>query len=288
MIDANEAPGIFDGIAEDTYHAHRALSQSTLKTLLDCPARFRYEQEHPKQVGEAADLGTAVHGLVLGGGYEVTVVQATDWRTKAAQEARKEAAAHGRVALLASAYDTALTMAEAVLANPVARMLLEAEGGSEQSLFWNKAYAGQVVPLRGRLDKAAALSTGTILADLKTARSASPRFFAGQALNYGYHIQQAVYRDGWEVLTGERPEFRFIVVESAPPHLTTVYSLDDVLTVHGEREYERALGLFLECQSTGIWPGYPGGVLEAPGWLRHQVRNEDEVVGGDPWAETYE
>jgi hypothetical protein len=281
-----QEPGIYQDVNEAEYHRLPSLSQSALKTLLDCPARFAYERENPREVGAAADLGSVVHGLLLGGGTEIVVIDAPNYLTNLAKQARDEAKAAGHIPLLASAYAEAHEMAEAVLANLEARELLEAEGDTELSMRWDKEHGAARIPMRGRIDKASMMPIGPTLVDVKTARSASPELFATQVLNYGYHIQQAVYMDGWEELTGDRPDFAFIVVENTRPFLTTVYRLDDVLSRYGVTEYYRALGIYVECSRAGEWPAYPGGTLAAPGWLRHrEQRNDGEGYDTAVWDE---
>ena len=104
-------PGIYAGIDETVYHADsdlapelgRSLSQSGAKTLLASPARFAWERDHGRPPKDAYDLGTLVHALVLRSRDDrIRVVDARDWKTKRAQEARDEARAGGMVPVLRS------------------------------------------------------------------------------------------------------------------------------------------------------------------------------------------
>jgi hypothetical protein len=271
--------GIHEDMDEAAYHADPALSQSQIKTLLDCPARFAHEQANPRQVGDAADLGTVVHTLLLGGPDLPIVVDAADWKTKAAREARNAARASGQVAILASAWDAAQTMAGAVWDHPAAADLLRRATMREVSMRWDS----DGVEMRGRIDAVSTWHDGsaTVLVDVKSARSAAPRMFARSVLDYGYHIQQAAYTDGWSSLTMDVPDFAFIVVENTAPHLVAVYTLDDVLAEYGWQEYRRGLRVFQECVASGEWPSYPDGKIEAPGWVRRLVEG-DEGEGYDP------
>ena len=75
-----ESPGIYE-LDEATYHADRnlaptlgrSLSSSGAKALLDCPARFAYQREHPV-VKDAFDFGHVAHARLLGFGDEGVVV----------------------------------------------------------------------------------------------------------------------------------------------------------------------------------------------------------------------
>jgi len=253
---------------EAEYHAHNALSQSQLKTLLDCPARFAYEREHGRPHRAAFDMGHAVHTAVLGEGGETVVIDAPDWRSKAAREQRDAAHAEGKVPLLAADAAKVQAIRDAVMAHPAAAVVLGADGPVEQSMFWTDPDTG--VNLRGRIDKVATLADGQshALVDLKSTNSAAPSKFARSVWDFGYHIQRAVYLDGWRHLTGEDCEFVFVVVEKEAPYLTAVYTLDDIAAHAGHRDYRAALELYLRCTETGEWPGYSTDIetLPSPRW----------------------
>lgn len=262
-------PGIHDGIPEPQYHADPALSQSQLKVLLDCPARFAWARTQPPKTSDAFDIGTAVHAKVLGVGAPTVVVDAADWRTNAAKAARDEARAAGLVPLLRADAARVDAMAEAVLAHEGARVVLETEGAVEQSMWWTREVDGMSVPMRGRVDKATAYADGwPVLVDLKTSASASPRRFASSVWDFGYHIQRAAYVDGWTRLTqsadGIVPDFLIVVVEKDPPHLPAVYQLDDIATQRGEERYAAALSLFVDCTREDHWPGYADDIVTLP------------------------
>jgi len=118
-----DKPGIYD-ISADAYHAdpviEPSLSSSIAHVLLSSSPSHAW-QEHPRlnPAFEAEDepkfdLGTAAHGLILQGDSGVTVIEADDWRTKAAREARDAARAAGKTPLLAKHWDDVEQMADAV------------------------------------------------------------------------------------------------------------------------------------------------------------------------------
>lgn len=260
--------GLVADLDEREYHAHGALSQSQLKTLLDCPARFAYEREHGRPHRAAFDMGHAIHTAILGEGGETVVIDADDYRTKAAREARDAAHADGKVPLLAGEAAKVTAIKDAVMAHPAARVVLEAPGPVEQSMFWTDPDTG--VALRGRVDKVATLADGAshALVDVKSTTSAAPGRFARSVWDFGYHIQRACYLAGWEAITGEACEFVFVAVEKDAPHLTAVYTLDDVAAHAGHRDYRAALDLYVECSESGVWPGYSDEIqtLTSPRW----------------------
>lgn len=270
MSESLEA-GVHEGINEETYFGLPYLSQSSMKSLLDCPARFRYEQDNRTVSSDAQDLGSTVHAILLGSGAPLTVIDAPDWRTKAAREARDEVRASGGIALLEKDYQRADAVAAAALENPEIAALLGGEGHSELTMRWDKQVHGTTVPIRGRIDRLAASPNGNVIVDVKAMRSASPDQFARAAFNYGYALQQAVYLDGWRILTGDEADFVFVVIETEAPYLSAVYRLDEVAVEYGAQQMDRALNLFVECSAVDAWPGYPGGLLQSPDWVRRTL-----------------
>lgn len=258
--------GIELDLPDPDYRAHPALSQSGMKTLLDCPARFAWEREHGRPPKDAFDFGHIVHALVLGVGERIEIVDADSWRTKAAADTRTKARAEGRIAVLGKDYELAQAAADAVFAHPVASTVLEAKQAVEVSLFWQR----DEIEVKGRVDIAATYADGRpVLVDLKTSMSAAPGSFAKSVYNYGYHLQSVVYRDGWRELTGDDADFLFIVVEKDRPNIVTVGGLDDLADERGRADYTRALDLYRACVESDTWPGYADNDLvtfRTPAW----------------------
>jgi hypothetical protein len=265
-------PGVYT-MPEEVYHADPvpggSLSCSGAKKLLACPARFAWDREHPPAPTAAMELGTAAHKLVLGAGAELAVIEADDWRTKAAKEAAAAAREAGAVPLLTAEHAQVQAMAAALREHPVAAALFDPDRGDpEQSLFWVDDRTG--VWLRSRLDWLPRQPAGRlIIGDYKTAVSASPDGFSRAVLNFSYHQQAAFYTDGAAALglDGD-PAFLFVVQEKTPPYLVAVYELDALATEAGRARNRRAAEMFRDCTEAGIWPGYSAEVepISLPPW----------------------
>ena len=92
-------PGIYD-IPEDEYHRDcvpaelgGSLSSSGAKLLLppNCPAIFDYQRRHGKRPSKAMELGTVVHGMVLGTGQPVEVLDFPNYTSGDAKKAKAKA-----------------------------------------------------------------------------------------------------------------------------------------------------------------------------------------------------
>lgn len=255
--------GIHDGMDEAEYHRHPALSQSQAKTLLRAPALYLWERDNPREHRDVFDIGHAAHSKVLGVGAEVVAIDVDSRRGKAWTEPADEARAEGKVPLLRKDADAVDAMAEAVLAHPLARAILESEGRAEQSLFWTDEETG--VDCRGRIDWLTATADGRpFLADLKTTASAAPDDFGRSVHTYGYGLQDRWYTAGFHAATGQDAAFAFICVEKTAPHLVTVGSIDDTARDIGERQMRDALDLYRRCVDTDTWPAYSDDFITYP------------------------
>lgn len=266
--------GIYD-MPEALYHADPvpggSLSSSGARKLLppSCPARFRYEQDHPVH-RDVFDLGTAAHKLVLGAGLPLAVLDAEDWRSKAAREWREAVRAEGSVPLLSAEHEQVQAMAAAIREHPIAGPLLDPERGghAEQSVFWQ----ADDIWRRARLDWLPDLDGARppVIADYKTTASAEPGGIAKSVANFGYHVQAAWYVDAVEAVTGVRCPFVFAFQEKAPPYLVTVCELDAVAIRAGRELGEMALEMYRDCREADVWPGYSDGIalISLPAWAR--------------------
>ncbi|MFF3665382.1 PD-(D/E)XK nuclease-like domain-containing protein [Microtetraspora malaysiensis] len=274
-------PGVYD-LPEDVYHGDPvpggSLSSSGAKKLLaSCPAIFRYEQLNPPKSRRVFEFGTVVHGLVLGSGPEVVIVEAENWRTNKAKAEAEEAHARGAVPVLRKEYQQAVAMADALRKDPVAGGLFQpGRGLPERSLFWQDVRSG--VWLRARLDWLPNRGPGRmVVLDYKTAASAHPAAIRKAVAEYGYHQQAAWYMDAVRALGLARDvAFLFVFQEKEPPYLPTVVELDRNALREGRELNRKAISLYRECVTSGRWPGYSDSIelVRLPAWAQSPRRQE--------------
>jgi hypothetical protein len=258
-----------------------SLSCSGAKRLLppNCPALFDYERRNGGRPNkDAFDFGHAAHEFVLGIGAGIIPVDAPDWRTKAAREAKAAAYAAGLVPLLLDDMEVVKAMAEAIRAHPIAAALLNPENGKpEQALFRQDEKEG--VWLRSMLDWLPDAGDGRmIVPDYKTTTSAAPERFRKSFADFGYHQQAAFYTDMVLALDlAEEAAFVFIAQEKSPPYLVSVFEPDAVALRIGRELNREAIDLYAACQSSGVWPGYSSEVelISLPEWAvySHNLRS---------------
>lgn len=266
--------GIHLDMPESIYFAHSALSSTQARQLLESPAKYHYGLTHPRADKPEFDLGHAVHALVLGRGAETVVYPPTllgkggAANTVAAREWADAARAKGQTPVKQEVADAVTAMAEAVLAHPMARVLLEQDADSEVSVFATDPDTD--VEIRARFDKLPSGGRTPVAVDLKTAHDASPRGFARAAAEHRYHVQRGHYMDCHRLAGGiELDGFVFVVVESTAPFLVGVYRLNSDWEALGLEEARRARRIYRECTTTNTWPGYSDSIeaLIAPFWI---------------------
>lgn len=263
-------PGVYD-LPADEYHRDPvpggSLSQSGAKRILPpgCPALFRYVADHGQPTTAAFDFGHAAHREVLGAGAELAVVDAADWRTKAAREQRDEAYATGQTPVLVDDYEQVLTMAAAIRAHPLAGALFDRTAGEpERALFWRTGPVWR----RALLDWLPVQPDDRrmVIGDYKTCRSADPEKLQRAIADYGYHQQADWYLDGVKTLGLAREDAAFVFVfqEKTPPYLVTVAEPDFAAMRIGHYLNRIAIGRYAECVQSGRWPGYSDEVESIP------------------------
>lgn len=270
-------PGVYSMPAEE-YHADPvkggSLSSSGARRILECPAKFRWERDHPPASTEVFDFGQAAHKLVLGAGPDVEVVEANSWRTKAAQEKREAAYLAGKVPLLEDEWGQVIDMAQAIRQHPFAAAIFDpSRGAPEQVLVWQDNDTG--VWRRAMVDFLPTAQEGRrlIVADYKTTYNASPASLARSVANYGYHQQAPWYLDGVTALgLDEAPAFVFVAQEKTAPYLVTVFQLDENALRIGRDLNRRALEIYRDCVTADVWPSYSADVevIALPRWAERQ------------------
>lgn len=271
------------------YHAMRRLSASGAWVLAeDCPAKFLWQSPwnplYQRDDTPEFDIGTAVHLALLEPArlaQASVLIDAANYRTAKAQEARNAAREAGIVPLLPYQAEIVGQITGAIKGHPVAAEAFTA-GDPEVTLTWRDA--GTDVPCKARIDWLP--HERRWLVDLKTAASANPRKWRDQAYRLGYHARAAWYLDGAEAVLGRRPEeYWFVVVEKEPPWLVSVIALDETAIEFGRMVNRRACDLFARAMASGDWPGYrePGirhdraFRLSLPPWAIWQLQDRSEA-----------
>jgi hypothetical protein len=280
-------PGVYD-IPEDVYHADPvpggSLSSTGARLLIEPagPAKFDWARRHNKLPTEAMEFGTAAHHQILGTGAEVVPIEAENYQTKKAQQARDEARERGAVPMLPHQLDALGAMAKVLREHPLASALLTGWGRPEQSAFWRDKETGVICRSRYDVFPTGKTVLGRVLVpDYKTAKDAGPEAFAKAVNERGYHQQAPFYLDGLRALglADEDAAFAFVVQEKTPPYLVAVYQLDAAALMIGAYRNRKALRTYAECTASGRWPGYSEDIetVSLPAWVEKRAWEDEEL-----------
>lgn len=261
--------------------ARPSLSQSIATVMVQQSPLHAY-LAHPRLggVGQAPkdswDRGTVIHSLVLGVDTGVHVIDASDFRTKAAQSARDEARERGVVPVLRAEYSDAILVA-ADIRRALEDLGIELTGRRELAIEWDEESSLGPVRCRGMLDHVD-LERG-LIDDLKTTRCASAKHCARAAADHGYDIQHAAYTSALRKLRPElagRESFRFLFAEELPEGaprraIVTPAKLDGQFRALGAARWQRAVEMWARCLAKNEWPAYTTPnehpiQLEPPAW----------------------
>jgi hypothetical protein len=265
------------------YYADRIADEpslnATVAKLLISDSPLHAWTAHPKlnpgyreTVDKKFDVGTAAHEVfLLGNDHLIHVVEANDWRTKAAQEVRDRAREEGMLPLLAGQWQDVSAMLTALrsqLPGIDAAPALFTAGKPEQTLVWRD----RDVLCRARLDWIH--DSLECVDDLKTAaRTANPHVWTRTTMwGIGADIQAAFTLRGLKAAVGVDSTFRFVIAETHEPYAIAAVSPSEQTLALSNAKIDVALERWKRCLAENAWPAYPPHVLtvDPPAWAETQ------------------
>lgn len=298
-----EAPCIIRGMPSDVYHRMPALSNSGLKTLLNCPAKYYYKYlsgEYEAKEKPYFKIGKAAHKYILEGreafeaeywhnpytefkkedlikflltfGYEEKELKKRLVPGLMELVLEKAEIEPKPIHLTASELNQVICMAKSINADTKCKNALSQKGESELSIFWQDEKTDMWLKCRPDFLPYDCLN----IPDYKTAESANPETFFNTFIKYGYHVQAAMYRMGIKAVTGIDVEnFFFIVQEKEAPYITQIFNpATDHIITWGEKAIYAGIDKYLECKEKDLWEGYSDKIIE----MRLEP-SPDDVIG---------
>ncbi len=271
-----------------------SLSSSSAKIVLAKSPRHawlkhpRLNPDFEREQKPAFNLGNAAHDLFNGRTDRLAVAPADIRNWRGDNAAFKEAKwAKGLVPLLRADMKQVEGMVAALRAQ--IKMIPELKGvyktgQAEVTLVW----LDRGVWCKCKLDWLP--KHGITFPDLKTTGpDAHPDTAQKQIYNLKYDIQAAFYCRGIRAVLGIRdPEFRFLFVETKPPHAVSLIGLTPAALAFADRDVEHALDLWRQCLDADVFPGYPNRTcfVEPPVWSeneRLEAEARREEIGSVAW-----
>lgn len=155
----------------------------------------------------------------------------------------------GAVILNETEYRLAIGVIDSVRRHPRAMQLLFDGTVIEQRVDWMTGDRA----CRGTPDARTTLRN----ADLKSARSTEPRWFAREAIKRHYHAQMSFYSDALEATNGRRPDEEYLIaVENVAPFNVVVLRLPDETREVGAKLCHLWFAQLLAAERAGHYGSY--------------------------------
>lgn len=285
-------PGQYE-IPAEVYHGDCCIAPSlsasgAVEILDECPRMFWHNSylnpEREIEDKRCFTLGTCAHMLFLEPHLmeeKVAIIDAENYRTKAAQELKKAAQDAGKLPILSHEFSDVLAMRRELFSHPVAGKAFQS-GRAEQTLIWQDEITG--VWCKSRPDWIP--TSGTYLIDYKTSTTANPEAFQRKAAELGYYQKAAWQMEGMKAVTGERPRrFYFVLQSVKAPYLVSVFELDSGSIMWGDILNAKSREVFAKCLKEDRWPSYcPLGSdtekafdLNITDWQERQLQKKHEM-----------
>jgi hypothetical protein len=284
-------PELIEGMDFATYLGdpmpEPSLTSSLVKSLLSTAPRKVWQSTPRLNVNAESeeksifDLGSAAHRLFTGTGAPIAEIDADDFRSKVAKEAKAEAYAQGKTPILKKnmprVRDMAAAALEQVRDNPEIGHLFSPENlpklMREATMLWKEGG----VMCRSRPDFYSP-EFNVIIHYKTTGIDLSPSMLSKFAANSGYDMTAAHYHQGGKILTGKAPAQYFVVQETSEPYLLLTAEVDNTFLETAMMRRERALMIWGRCLTMNNWPGMITKTikLECPEWHeRNMIAEKD-------------
>lgn len=305
-------PGLYDDFPATDYHNDPcptpSLNSGLISTLIDeCPARAW--ADHPKnpnyerKENDKFNLPNVCHALLLNAGRDYRIVDADDWRTKAAQEKRDAIIKDGCTPILPHQLEEAkLIAAEAkrqIDRSGYAAAWNDKDTQSEVTCAWqeggiwcrsrlDRLYAGSAPGFNGTVTPGA-----MIIMDYKTTDAALNEWtISNYAVNQGWQVQSNYYKRGLSMIAKDSdawkpPEFVYFVQSRNKPYPMMTVKLSRALDMIGERQIEHAIAEWGKGLAKG-WVGWTDAMADLPSWYQAQWLQRELEDGNGAWPATEE
>ena len=231
------------------------------------------------------EAGKILDRLFFGVGPQLVVIDAGDYRTKAAQTARDEAEADGYLPVLRCKLTEYEVMVE-TWKTQFRERGIHFDGESQVTLLWqdgDTACKGIVDHIE--YDYSFHGVDEAIIYDLKTCSDAATDAITGSFVKYGYDIQCAAYVDGLQSVKPDlagRVQMRFLFCETKRPYAVNVVEPAGSMRSLGNQKWRHAVKTWGACLRGDCFPGYQGvSRIEARPWMIDQFLTQEGADDGD-------
>lgn len=246
----------------DEYHAStgywsRGMLWEFLQRRSVCYQTYILGTAPEQRATKAMDIGTLAHAALLEPHrlesmytlYPANILAKNGAvSTNEAKAFRDEREAAGQICLKAQDFETVIKMSQAVT-NKVGRWLTD-DAKIEHSIYWHDKTG---LPSRCRPDVLIVRDELCLCIDIKSTADITPQWFRKRVEDGGYWLQDAHYSEGIEQLTGKRPRFVFVVVESEWPYECVLYEIREADRAQAFIKRQQIAYSIAGCLESGDW-----------------------------------
>ena len=262
-------------LSNEEYHANKDyISRSSIMDFDKNPYTYWAKHINPDRPKRNSTpqmiLGSAFHTLMLEPdkfNYEYAILPQKVLLKDVGKETydafkklEKEMLEGTQTIITSEEYINLMNMKLTVEDNKSAMQLLE-NARIENSFFWQDEHSG--LNLKCRPD----VLHDNMIIDLKTTSNASPRAFQREMVDYGYHVQFAMIRDGVEIVEGRRINNCInVVIETKYPYNMAIYIIDEFALEEGQMKYKQICLDLKNAIEENKWQDYGIQTISLPKW----------------------
>lgn len=260
-------PGFYPDMPESIYRSDPcdapSLNQSTANLILK-ESPWHAQNKHPRLGGAGRvstpqmDRGTVLHSILLRQPLgDLHLIDADNFKKKAAQISRDEAKASGKLVMLKREFDSLMAGVPMIIAN-LKEAGIELNGKRELCGIWDS----DGVICRTKMDHVSEDLTFPI--DLKCTENANPKWLESHIDDMGYNVQAAAEVECIETLRPDlvgRIKFADVFIEVDFPHFVVVADYSESMMTLGQSKWKRARRVWSQCLETGVWRGFTNRVI---------------------------
>jgi exodeoxyribonuclease VIII len=252
-------PGLYLDLSNKEYHTGPGISKSGLDLIAANPSAFKWQKNAPvdKDKLAALDMGTALHCIMLEPeefADRFIIAPEFNRRTTAGKADKKEFLANcantSKTVMTAEEGKALDIMRDSAMAHPTVRWLFEQEGNNEVSIFWEDDETAELC--RVRPDRM--LKDQPVIVDVK--KVADMDRFDRHVEEFRYHVQDAMYCEGYYKHFGVWPKFFFVAISStisAGRYPVDVFDLTPDWKETGAELFRKDLNTYHQCKQSDDW-----------------------------------
>ena len=235
--------------------------------------------------------GAALHSMILGVGSPIKLIEANDYRTNAAKEAREAARAAGEIPVLKKDMERLeriqLAVQDQIAGHPDLRSIINSRGRAETTMLWRDGFTW----CRSLVDYMPDDPAAPLLDFKFTSRDASPDDYSRQ-IQTTMGLRAFHYLRGANQVRDVRPAgYWLVVVEVDEPFGMHVHAVGESLLHYERPAWFAARDKWASCLAHGTerryWPLYSPvvNVVEIAAWQKAKADERARYLAedyGDP------